>query len=667
MKLKRRTMVRAVCLILCLASCMLVAPSCKRSDSDLLANNAFVSLTPDGDKLEAVVTANNRILDQRKNEKLYLYELLPGEDLATALTREPVSEKKLSSRMEFSFSLMDGERSRIYSSFVAAFSDGTALLPDGYFTDTPSLAAADKSPFLWGNSPKGLCSTNVEEALDFGVMHTMYELRLSELIGGGDGFVFCDVSYPYSGAVLSALDVDIFAAAEAGMQVSLMLIPDAVLSDAAAAAMCELLCARYEGKLSALIIGDAEGRTPQYAARLIRYGNLALRSRMANARIYLLSPTGSVDSAKTFYSDTVIALTPGGIPAWNAMLALSLGDEQTLTPANITDVSDYALNEIGTGRAERVAVYLPKFSSKKPDFQAAQLAYAYRLALTAGVGLIYYPSTRDDNTGLFSSAGERRVAADIFQTLDTGLSEELDMLCCEELMNSEDNVRRIDYWNMLQTPGLISRELVTGNAHVGTVGFPEDPLFDFTTGELLGFTGAGSHLPPESKQSEHWKKPVLYTWLNPANEYPTGVRKLLGTSEELSGASSLSVHLLTQANAQNVTARLCMEGTSTEGKRLSYEASVVISDGQWQVVTFQISSFVASLDPTKPCTLTLTAEPDTESEKPFGFWVRGIDIRRPEDAKPSSALLGIILGGVSLTFALVFSVYIVTVKRQRKQ
>ncbi len=663
MKLKRWSMVRALCLLLCLASCLLTAPGCKKTGGSTLANNDFVSLTPDKDQLKAVVTANNRVIDQHKGEKLYLYEMLPGEDLAAALAREPVDEKKISSHMEFSFPMMDGERTRMYSSFIPAFADGTALLPNGYFVDQPTRAATDKSPFLWPGSQKGLCAANVEEALALGTMHTMYEISLAKLISGPDTFFFAGTPYSVSNTELASLDALILPAADAGMQVSLLLTPDAELGDAAAAAVCDLLCARYTGKISMVVIGDAEGRTPQSAARLCRYASLALYSRMANARLYLLSPQGSVTSVNAFYHETVLALSPGGVPSWNAMLAPMLVPEnveasEVMTPADISKASDYVLNEIGVGRAERTAVYLPNFSSKNPELQAAQFAYAYRLSLAAGVGLIYYGSLYDDNTGLYSSTGARRIAADIFETIDIGLSYELDNICRETVGEP---------WDYIQTPTLITRELVTGNANVGTVGFPEEPLFDFTAGDTLGFIGASSYSAPTVQNSAHWNKPVLYTWLDPTHEYPTGVRKLLPNSEELTGATSLSIDLLTQAKiTDTVNVRLGMEGTTTTGSRITYESSVKVENGKWQVVTFQISSFVTSLDSTKPCTITLTAEPESETADPFVLWVHGIDIRRPEVAKTSSAILGIILGGVSLTFALVFSIYIVSAKRHKK-
>ncbi len=646
-RIKTMKFIRTLCLILTMIISIGLLPSCG-DGGDPLANNAWVELTPDEKgRVNAVLTVDNRTLGAHAGERLSVYELLPGEGLSAIDGKEPLAVEKLKARITFRFDLADGERSRLLSSFVAVFEDGSTLTPTPRYIDAPEALAADKSAFLWSTSPKGLWYADAESALSYGAMHTVAELRLSAVLTDG-------------ATIPDAFDKQLRAAADAGLQAAAALILDCSATAARAATLCEMLAERYNGTLTSLLILSGESTLADDAAMWFRYASMALRSRKAAARVYLGAPALGIDESKAFFSDFARSLQSGGKCEWNALLSpVATNSEGRIAPGDLPDMGKFLLTDLGSLGGAYLAVRLPDFASAEPERQAVLTAFAYRLALSAGAGIIYANSFYAEDGGLCSPSGEERLAGEVFRTIDTGLSAELTRLCTEEVGEA---------WEKIKTPSLVSRLQISGNSHVGSSGFTSDPLFDFTEGELFGFVGVGTPEPPVSKNSSAWNAPVLYTWLDPSLPHPAGIRKILPDASPLIGASSLSVHLLTQApDASTGTATLTVEGVAADGTHRSYRSQVEYANGQWQVVTFQLSAFVTGLDPEKPCVLTLTADPETESDELFVLWVRGIDIRRPEAPMSTNAkLIGVTAGITGVTFVLLLAVYLRTKKKKRK-
>ncbi len=654
--------------LLCLLLCLAVLPACTK-EADPWAVDAIESLTPDQNgNLVAKLTLSSRTAEKHAGETVSLYELLPGETLSDIGGKEPIAEKKIKQSLELSFPLFDGERTRLYSSFAAVFEDGTTLIPSPRAVSAPERLAENTAAFGWTGSQKGICLAEPEDALALGVMHIMYEVRLSELTAGSDRFSFHGTDYAVSNTVLNTLERDITAAANAGMQVSLTVIPDTAVYIENAVAMLDLLASRFAGKVSAFVIGTDPVCTPADAAMLCRVSSLALRSRMAHARVYVCAPIGTVAEVKAYYKDVLFSLSAGGTVEWDAMLTPSpnTGDNKEaplMVPSDLSELSEYLLNESGDGHAVRIAVRLPDFSAKNPELQATQLVLAYRLSLVAGATLIYANTLFDDDFGLCTANRERRLAADMFATLDTGISQEHEQLCMDIAGQA---------WDLVKTSSIVSRKNVSGIANVGTTGFAEDPLFDFNEGDPLGFTAVSASSTPEVVASTALKNTsVLRTFSDPTALHAGGVRKILHDPSALAGATSLSVYLLTQAERDTIsscTARLSLEGFSTEGVRLSYSSQISFSNREWQVISFQISSFTASLDTSRPCTLTLTTSPDGETEQEYALMLRGMDLHRPAKAPNTSAtVLALALGGVSLSFAIFLTVYLLSAKRRKNR
>lgn len=649
MNLTRQTFRNLLCLFLSLIFCIGMLSACSKKP-DPFAKTGISSVTLDKKERVCVeVAIDARTLEEHAGEKLVLYELMPGEGFSSVSEKTPLDEKKVDSTVSFRVPLMDGDRSRLYSSFAVFFEGGAPLESHGSFIENPEVLATENTAFTWQNSPKALAPDDVEHALELGAMHAVIDVSLVSLLEG-EGQTSLSESY------LKVLDAHVTEAADAGMQVTLRILSDLPISDASAVTVFDTLAARYADKVSAHWIGaSSENAPPLSAAYYCRLSHLALASRSAGTRVYLEAPQQSVVDTKAFFSDVMIALDEGGKIEWGAVLSPST-EEGLMSPDDLTELGSFVMKSGTFGKASRLAVSLPSLDASDEELQAVKLAYAYRLSLAAGAGLILYPDHMDDASGICALMGEQRLAAKAFATIDTGLSEEMNALCLSFIG---------DAWTSLKTPTQISRRLLSGISNVGTDGLSRVPIFDFSGGDTLGFTGIHTMDPPTVRESAAWGRQVLYTWIDPTGSNCSGVRRVLDDATLFSGASSLTVHLLSQAkNTDTCKAVLTLEGMTREGARLTYRSDVSLENGDWQTVTFQIGQFTADLDPSRICTLSLTLKPESDTQEPYVFWIKGIDVRRPD--QPTSRLLPLvlILGGTALTFLAFFSLYLVISKRR---
>ena len=657
-----KNLIRPLALILCLSFCLFLFPACQKADP--LAQNGIVSLLVNAktETVTATVTVNAKTLEAHKGETLALYELLPGETASAACEREPIATKKIGAKVSFQFDLQSGDASRLYSTFVVRLEDGSFLSQTGRRIENPQALANDTAPFAWNSNPKGLNAQNVDDAVSLGAMHTMYELSFSTFLGDrADSFSFLGAPYSYSEAALAGLDRRIRAASDAGMQISLTVTPDEMPSLLHAAAYLDFLAARYaggaHGTVSAFFLATETFHTASDAASVALLANQALRSRVASGRVYVLSPSDTLAGSKAFFTDLQTAIAQRGSFEWGAAVApvctdaawtLPMTVDTPLGVSTLEDLSTYLFSAPRAGRASYFAVTGLRFPATDPAMQAASLAYAYRASVQAKAGLIFYASQQNDLFGLSAAAGDRRPAASIFASLDTGLSTEQDA-AVSELAG--------DAWKAL-SKGSPTRILKKGPASMGNSGHAEETLFDFSAGDTLGFTGVGSVTNPEIRKSAALSLPVLYTWLEPTVGNEAGVRRILSDGASLKGAMSLSVKMLSQApEASNCRVCLSLLGTAQNGATLSYVSERTVPNGSWQTVTFQISNFVSAADLSAPCVLSVTCEPDVETDEEYVLWVRGINARYPENGSHTVLPTLLISLGAVLGFAGILVLY----------
>ena len=136
-----------------------------------------------------------------------------------------------------------------------------------------------------------------------------------------------------------------------------------------------------------------------------------------------------------------------------------------------------------------------------------------------------------------------------------------------------------------------------------------------------------------------------------------GIRKLLTDPAALEDATALALRLYVEGKpygSSYVTLRL--DGVNTDGTRISYESVAELDNGDWQTVDFRISSFTADLDLSQPVVLTLTAE-QQGSDAALDLWVEDVRVSYLEHDYSTWITLGVIVGCVLLTAALLLLIY----------
>ena len=672
--------ISAVCLLLCLAFCLLLLPACQKSDP--LAQSGFASLTLDAkkQKVHATVTLDARTLQKAAGTQLLLYELTPGKSIG-AQNQEPIAQAKAAATVHFSFDLYDGDRSRLYSSFVIGLEDGSFLNPNGYYIENPEALASNTDKFLWNGSPKGLWADDTHDAADLGAMHVMYEVRLSDLTDGESTHRTGSYSVSFDPSYLLSLDQRVKSSAEAGLQVSLNITFDLNLNGQSCAAVFDLLASHYMGAENGTVTAffldfseysselpaqEQDAHLASYSALLCRLANQALRARVANGRVYVSFSGKEPDiTLKALFSNLQATLSAGGKLEWGAAISTSLSQESDtaigdLLPSAdaLSSLSDLLLASSTPGHASWFAVNSFSCTASTEGEQAAALAYLYRIAAASKASLIFYAEHMHDRAGLRNGDGSERAALSVFEQIDSGLQAD-NALLCESLLG--------EAWSGLKsTPSTHLSK--SGSASAGTSGFAENVLFDFHTGETYGFCGVGSLDAPTSRDSAVFNAPVLYTWLDPTQRNAAGVRKVFSDGSKFENAISLSAQFLTQAkDVQICRARLCLQGVASDGSLLTYESEIEVTNGKWQTVTFQISGFVSEADLSRPCVMTLTTEPQGGSADKYVLWLRGINVRYPEQDYGTAMPLILILGGAVLGFLGVLVIHRISSRKRRRR
>ncbi len=646
-------MKKIFCLFLALLLLVGVLAGCQKS-TDPMAKSGFRELTVDSkERVNAVVSLDLRTVQAHTDEKARLYELFPGETVTSATSREPLDEVRVSQSLEFRFPLRDGDRTRLYSSFAVVFEDGTALTSDGYYIQNPQVLATDTRRFPWSTSPKGLCADSADDAFALGAMHTLYEVTLSELITGTESVTLNGVSCTVSADTLSRLDAQIGQAAALGMQVSLSLHVDTSIATDAYAALIDHLAARYvkdgQSELTAVFLRslDVTRLSP-----LCRLTDLALRSRVANGRVYVSPMAATLDDAKIFFSTLQAQLLTGGEMPWGAAVIPQCeepaegSEPHALTLTELSALSEFLLNA-EDGAPLFFAVCGLSVPANDADRQAAIYAYAYRQAVQSKADLIFYRDHIDDLSGLRAANGDARRVLSVFSSIDTGLSAADRRLCADQLGDKWDS----------DTEKMVSVKTVSGVANVGTAGLEESSLFDFTTGECYGFGGIGVSEAPKSHHSAAWNAPVLYTWVDPLCGNG-GICKRFDNATQLENVSSMSVSLLCQIpDAEACSVRLTLDGSTQNGERIAYASDVELQNGKWQTATFQIGSFIADADLSSPVVMTLTTSADTDAEEEYVLWVKSIDVRRTDSGIGAYLPIAVTVGCLAIGFLAVFLIY----------
>jgi len=641
-------------LLFCIAALVLALPACAKKD-DLFAITGLTSLTIEkNETVRAVVGLNMVDAEAHENEKAYLYELLPGEDLTSLGGKDPLDEATIDTEMVFEFPLQDGDRTRLYSMFAVCYENGRLLLEDAYPISNPEKLASCTETFRGDASPKGLCVSDVESAVGMDVSHAMLKVDVANLCNGsGENYSFDGKVYSVSSSALATLDRQVKQAYGAGMQVSLRLMFDSSVSRDASVALMDFLAERYaDGDFGTVTAFFVEAEGAKNTAELAFFARTALVSHVKNGRVYVVCKDKTVSGASEFLQSVSARISDLGGFAWGAAVVpaasgtlpweASAEDVLGLQALSSFYKTLYSYNHYPI----YFAVCDLRFDEEDESIQAVSVAYAYAKAIEAGADQVYYGAQRGSN-GLFTSIGTERLAADMYRRIDLGLNSEQIHLCKSASLEAWDVIEALKP----------SRKMLTGNGSTGFgVGDRKD-LYDFTSGDTFGFSAVGGISEPQSRDSAAWGKPVLYTWLSAAND-KTGVRKMLTDGTSLKDVSALTLQFLAQYDiVQQCSLTLCLSGTDENGVVLTYESSIGFEGTKWQTVTFDISEFVAAADLSQPCVLSVLCEPTSDTDENFVLFLKGIYANYPQSG--TNMILPIVLTvlGVVAGFALILVLY----------
>ena len=681
--------VRVFAGVLALVLLLLALPGCRKGEETSGSAGAPV-LQADGEG-GAVLTASldAAALRTHAGQAARLYALAPGETAADTAGKTPLGEQEVSSRLRFSFAL-DGEG--LYRTYAVVFSDGTLLPGTPVSLNNPEALAANSEAFPNANAYKGLYAGDEQLSRALYSAHTAVKLELPALLAGiGFQAALGSTVLDMDAELLARCDAQVSAAAAAGMQVSLELRMSADLSLAEYAVLFDALAARYEA-VSAFVIGElpegADGAESAVtadsatAAELYRLAYLALVSRRAQGRVYLMASGGDAEDFLLEAAGQVSALAsyPFGAalcPAPSTSATVSASDdsdsESGASALLLSDLTDTVQSlRLALGRSFRFCVAGVEFPADDLSLQAALMTYCYRAAVNANADFVILGAQSGENCGLYDGSMLPRTAARVFAGLDCGDNAEGEMLAANLL--GED-------WSAL-TVARPDRVAVQDAANLGTSGDPGERWMEFTgaAGEdypVFSLVGAGAE--PGTVDSAVWGTPVLSAALLPTLcPDGSGYRCTLPSAEDLERVYVLSARLMPQSPAAGqARMTLRLDGTAADGRALSYTASVTVSCNVWQEISFHIRGFTSQMDTSAPCTLTFSMLPvadtaDSEvravtegaanadsagasvADAPYALLLHSVNLRTAAPDYTALWIVLLVLGGFGIGFLAVF-------------
>ncbi len=688
--------VRAGAWLLLAVLLLLPLSACRREEEPTSAPDTPTVTMNEKRELTYAVNLSAAVLQPHAGQTAYLYELRPGEDLTSLAAKTPLGEKKPTAKLRFQFpfdlTAESGEviGDRLYSSYVLAFTDGTVLSADPVtLVDVAGLAdvKADRVAGI-----KGLSTCDPTLSLELYAKHVTVEASVKELVSGnGISHTLGDKTVSFDAVLMSELDRQVKVASDAGLQVSFSLTPDAELSVGDYTAIFDFLAARYSGgengRISSLILGDLAPRTSKNNATmetdaaanatLLRMAHLALASRvdgscvyatacgtLAEVKAYLLCLRNAVRACGRF--DFGVALSPDTASA--GLLLPDAAGESVLTGntdgetpyINLSDIP--ALSQFMTaelGRSRRLAVVGLQASAADPDLQSALLTYAYRICSNAGVDFMIYNAPVDDAYGLYSANLTARPAAEVYRLADTETNVNGEAMAAARLGEE---------WTSL-TQNRPARMELADVASLGNGADAGKRLFDFSGEDAPAFWSVGSGTAPVLSRSESLNTQVLVASLtSPILGPGSGYACRLEDGHALADGYVLSAALLPQsASAASARITLRLEGTSADGRTLSYSSSILLGCNSWQVVSFHVRNFTTKMDPSAPCTVSFLMQPEetlpssapTES---FALWLHSANVRQAAPDYTAPILVGVVVVGFAVGL-----VAVVLIARPRKK
>ncbi len=652
--------------LLCLITLLLPLGACTGASGE--EDSFFSDITQDDNgRINATLLISDEDLKAHSGQTVLLYELLPGETWEKHSLKDPVVQTRINGKITFLFDRKTEKHDRLYSSFLPIFEDGTPV------TDAKRLSNpthnAPSYPYLWSENPKGLMVEEFSAALPLNLSHAVFEVSLSKLYSQGQTkHPYGNQTYSISDEELEALDRNINAAYDAGMQVSLNLTTYySEVNLVQCTAMIDFLAERYikNGKVTSVFINKARGSV-EVSAALLTVAQYAFLSRNTNARIYLRTTSWFLESTIQFFADIGELTAENALP-WGAGVYYSpdyITPEEELeeeakdlhsakiTPENLPTLVTALKKQ--KNPPERYAMAGMDINAFDYERQIADFAHMYATASEYRFDLIIWEGQANADNGLFTKDGKPRPVAEFFADIDAGLSENQLVICknrSEALYNTLKKLSPTRY----QLSGTGSSGQGSGSSAL---------LYDFTDGDLHRFSAPGGG-QVQSILSGAYHANVLYASFDKTVKDPRLTTRM-ENGQALKDSTSLSFHILTQykpAEGQNAPERcnltLTLTGTDTSGNVITFRAKAPSPAQSWQNVNFHIAPFVSTFDPTHPVVMSLSASPEGEDSEceALSLWIKSIKNHSPEGGYLLFWILGLIGGGVLIGFLVIFFLY----------
>ncbi|MBO4220767.1 MAG: hypothetical protein J5933_07585, partial [Clostridia bacterium] len=191
-----------------------------------------VSIVENGDKIEVLATLTDFYVSKYQNDPVYLFELSPSQDVTKLADYEPVKTFRPSAKLSCILDIFSGTRSRLTSRFILAQKnyDGSYVpMGNACYISNPEVLAQSSAAYPVSYSKKGLIFSDISDAEQLGISHTVIDIPLNEYFLGESSesavsYLYNGKTFYFSRSLINDLDIRIRSLSNAGVNVYLRIV-----------------------------------------------------------------------------------------------------------------------------------------------------------------------------------------------------------------------------------------------------------------------------------------------------------------------------------------------------------------------------------------------------------------------------------------------------------
>ncbi len=223
-KIFKKTLCIAVFLL-----CALMLFSC--GEEAVEEGRMTAKLVLSGKEIKITAAFSAEVAESNRDKMLYLFELVPGNDINDIQKLSPIAQANFGSTVSFTVPFSDGGAQRIASGFVVAVFDGARNTYETVndcvaYIANPEELAINRDEYPQTHSIKGVYAENLTDAVTLGVSHAVVDLAIEDylLLSGSASSVshnFGGESYYFDRDAVELLDKKIKSYSELGINIYL--------------------------------------------------------------------------------------------------------------------------------------------------------------------------------------------------------------------------------------------------------------------------------------------------------------------------------------------------------------------------------------------------------------------------------------------------------------